>query len=176
MKGETGMRVQGLEIKVRRIAMALAGTAVIAVGNARAFNPQPEPPAFGIVGLSQTQTAILNAVLTQPPDPARPACELVLSFVDADGQPFHDAAGTEITKRVMLQGAKARSLQLRPAEAVPVGQTRAPIRAVVSQPPDPQGPSDCTGLVATLELVSRRGLTQMLYASPAVLPPAVGGQ
>jgi hypothetical protein len=160
-----------LEFKVHRLAMALAGAGLVAVGTARAFNPQPEPPAFGMVGMSQTQTAMLNAVLTHAADSTRPGCDVVLSFVDADGAPFHDAAGTEITKRVTLKGARAESLRLRPSEAMPDGQMRAPIRAVVTLPPDPMEPSDCTGLVATLELVSRRGLTQTLYASPALAAP-----
>src|SRR5262245_48193118 len=89
-----------------------AAAMAMGAGPAAAFNPQPEPP-LGMVGLARTQTAILNAVLTQPPDPVAPACVMVLSFVDASGRLFHDAAGAEITKRVELRGNVAQSILLR---------------------------------------------------------------
>jgi hypothetical protein len=39
----------------------------------RAFNPQPDPPAFGLISLNPGQTLRLNVVnhLTPPPDPDR---------------------------------------------------------------------------------------------------------
>jgi len=112
---------------------------------------------------------VLNVVLAQPPDPQQPpdpgreACHLVLSFMDAQGRPFHDAAGNEVKKMVELRGNVADSLRLRSGDAIPAGQLRAPIRALLSQPPDPTQPSDCMGLVATLEIVGPLGFTQLLY-------------
>src|SRR5262245_27908923 len=135
-----------------RLTLGLCAAALAAAaGPASAFNPQPEPPAFGMMGLARTQWAILNAVLTQPPDPAAPACEMVLSFVDAGGRLFHDAAGNELTKRVSLRGNVAQSIVVRSQDVVPDGQFRTSIRGVV-QPPDPGQPPDpqCVGLVATV--------------------------
>jgi hypothetical protein len=53
---------------------------VLAVGGGwlttyvKAFNPQPDPPAFGLISLNPGQTLRLNVVnrLTPPPDPDRP--------------------------------------------------------------------------------------------------------
>ncbi len=154
-----------------RWTLAVSAAALAAAATAAAFNPQPEPP-LGIVGLARSQTAILNAVLTQPPDPgqppdpAAPPCVMVLAFVDASGQVFHDAAGSEVTKRVELRGHAADSLVLRSQDAVPSGQLRVAIRGVV-QPPDPTQPPDpqCGGLVATLEIVDILGMTRVLATS-----------
>ena len=150
---------------VRWTVGVCAGALAVAALPAGAFNPQPEPP-LGMVGLARTQTAILNAVLTQPPDPAAPACVMVLSFVDAAGRLFHDAAGNQVVKRVELRGNVAQSIQLRSQDAVPDGQLRVPIRGVV-QPPDPTQPPDpqCVGLVATLEIVDLLGATRVLAVS-----------
>jgi hypothetical protein len=157
-------------MKTMRIVIAVAVVLAVVVGGARAFNPQPEPPLwFGMVGLAQTQSAVLNVVLTtppdpnQPPDPQRAACRLVLSFMDAQGEPFHDAAGNEVKKMAELRGNVADSLRLRAGDAIPIGQLRTPIRPLVSQPPDPTEPGDCRGLVATLEIVGPLGFTQLLY-------------
>ena len=137
-----------------------------AAGLARAFNPQPEPPARSDGGPGRTQTAVLNAVLVGPPDPDRPACRLDLSFVDAQGRPFHDASGGEAGKRVELRGGVADSIRLRAGDVLRDDQLRIPIRAVMSPPPDDNVPSDCTGLVATLEIVGPLGATQLLYSPP----------
>jgi hypothetical protein len=148
--------------------MLAASVTVVTTGVVHAFNPQPEPPAFGMASLARTQTALLNAVLTQPPDPQQPpdpglACRLVLSFVDANGVVFHDAAGNLIQRPVELRDHVAASLQLRAADILGPTQLRVPIRAVLTyQPPDPTQPSDCTGLVGTLEIVNLLGSTQLL--------------
>ena len=156
---------------VRR-TLGSCAAALAAAGPALAFNPQPEPPAFGMMGLVRTQTAILNVVLTQPPDPAAPACVMVLSFVDASGRLFHDAAGAEVSRRVELRGNVAQSILLRSQDAVPDGQLRVGVRGVV-QPPDPQQPPDpgCIGLVATVEIVDLLGATRVLAVSQIHQPP-----
>jgi len=158
-----------------RWTMGLCAAALgAAVLPASAFNPQPEPP-LGMVGLARTQTAILNVVLTQPPDPAAPACVMVLSFVDATGRRFHDASGAEVAKRVDLRGNVAQALVLRSQDAVPDGQLRVPVRGVV-QPPDPTLPPErqCAGLVATLEIVDLLGATRVLAVSQILPPPDDG--
>ena len=157
----TQMRAAGL------IAMVGAAVAVTMVSG-QAFNPQPEPPSFGMVGLARTQTAILNAVLTEAGGATRTGCDVVLSFLDADGEPFQDAAGAELSRRVTLEGGAAESLQLQGRHVLPAVQ-RVAIRARIEAAPEPAA-SDCGGLVATLEIVDARGRTSILYPGPAVAP------
>jgi hypothetical protein len=168
---------------MHRMAWTAMCVLVPGVVGAADFNPQPEPPAFGMVGLARTQTAVLHAVLvpvpedgTPPPDDNR-SCRLVLSFVGAGGQPFHDAAGNEVRKPVTLRGRVADSLTLRSQDVLTGTQLRAPIRAVVTPVPDDGAPSDCRALVATLEIVGALGATQILYTPPpddGVPPPDDG--
>jgi hypothetical protein len=163
-------------MRTRRSVTVAAATLLIAFSLApfatRAFNPQPEPPAFGVVGIGRGQFAVLNAVLTQPvpddssppPDDNRSGCRLVLSFVGADGRTLLDASGAEAKKSVELRGGVAESLVLQAADVLADGQLRRSIRAVMIGPPDDSIPSDCTGLVATMEIVGPNGWTQVLYA------------
>jgi hypothetical protein len=116
--------------------------------------------AFGMVGLARTQTGVLNVVLIPTPDDGHPPCVLELSFVDAAGHVFRDAAGLEVKKTVELRGNVAAALVLRWQDAIPGGQLRAPIRAVVV--PTPDDGRDCSGLAASLEIVDALGLTRVL--------------
>jgi hypothetical protein len=154
-----------------RLTLGLGAAWLAAAGPAAAFNPQPEPPAFGMMGLARTQWALLTAVLTQPPDPGAPACEMALSFVDSTGRLLNDAAGNPLTRRVSLRGNVAASLQVRSQDVIPDGQLRFAIRGVV-QPPDPGQPPDpqCVGLVATVEIVDLLGATRVLAVSQ-IHPP-----
>jgi hypothetical protein len=147
----------------------VAAAVAVSVATGRAFNPQPEPPAFGMVGLTRSQSAILNAVITEAGGGARTGCDVVLSFLDAEGEPFQDAAGAEVSRRVTLLGGAAESLQLQGRHVLPAVQMRASIRARIEAAPEPAA-SDCGGLVATLEIVDGRGRTTLLYPGPAVAP------
>jgi hypothetical protein len=147
---------------MRRSVYAMAAAVTSVAGPAVAFNPQPEPPAFGMVRLARTQTAILNVVLVPVPEDGQEPCVVHLSFVDAGGAAFRDAAGQEIGKRVELRGNVAASLALRWQDAIPTGQLHAPLRAVAT--PVPEDGRECRGLVATLEIVDLLGGTRVLYA------------
>jgi len=173
-------------MKKARILMASGATLLGLASLAGASNPQPQPPVrFGMVGLAQTQTAILNVVLVPPPDDGRAACRLVLSFVDGQGRPFHDARGDEIRKRVELSGGGSDSLRLRAGDILGAGRLRTAVRAVIipvpddgvptpddgiptpddgNPTPDDGMPSTCTRVVASLEIVGPQGATQLLYA------------
>ena len=136
------------------------------------FNPQPDPPRFGIVGMGRDQAAILNVVLVElppdpdvPPDPGHPGCLVELSFVGADGRTLQDAAGHTIKWRTTLHGSVAQRLAFRGASVMGENQARLPIRAVVEHPPDPD--SDCNGLIATVELVAPNGWTVLTQAGIA---------
>ena len=158
--------------RLRAALLAVAGAGGMAVAPGWAFNPQPEPPAFGMASLTRSQSAILSAVLTEAAG-STAACEVVLSFVDAQGEPFVDAAGAAVGKRVTLLGGVAQSLELR-ANAVIGEEARVAIRAVLQPPPDPTA-EQCVGLVATLEIVNARGRTLVLYPGPAIAAPTREG-
>lgn len=138
-----------------RFVIGGAAAALLVSGlSASAAHHSDVSPFFGMVGLSRTQTAVLNVVLTGTPDDRRPACRRVLSFVDGQGRRFHDSAGNEVSRQVELRGNAAESLTLRSRDVLGDGQLRAPIRAVLTAPHDDGTASDCRGLVATLEIVS----------------------
>lgn len=75
-------------IKGFTLALFVIGTSAQAV----AFNPQPDPPGFGMVGVVRGQTARLNVVIDNPnirPGGDRsgptPHMRLQLQFVDGSG-------------------------------------------------------------------------------------------
>ena len=67
---------------VGAVVSALVG---LTLGSAQAFNPQPDPPGFGMFGITEFQRAHLQVALPAiqktrgqiPPDP----CRVELSFV-----------------------------------------------------------------------------------------------
>ena len=141
--------------------LAMTTGLLTAAGPVRSFNPQPDPPGFGIVGVARDQSAVLNVVLGIPPDTGHPGFQAVLSFAGADGRTLVSASGDQIKKLVTLRGGAARRLSFRAADVMPEGQQRLPLRAVVEHPPDADVPSDCTGLIATVELVAPNGWTTL---------------
>ena len=74
-------------MQLRAITATAALTLAAAAGPAHAFNPIPEPPAFGIVSVNTDQTIRLNIVCWEhdvaglPPKP----CSGELMFHDTDG-------------------------------------------------------------------------------------------
>jgi hypothetical protein len=97
-----------------------------------AFNPQPDPPGYGMVGIVEGQTARLNLVnlgTTNPLTPPDP-CRARLQFFDGEGNAL---AG----KLVTLKPGQAAFLDYA-ASFTPtnigdvVGPTRAEIRGAVN--------------------------------------------
>lgn len=162
--------------KQRMLSTSAAGlAAVLTAAGAYAFNPQPEPPAFGMVGLGRGQAAHLHAVLAVPPEPVMPRgtdspCHVRLSFVDEQGIiVIHGDTGMELSTSVELRPGIAASLVL-PETAMRGASTRALVRAVMGivPPTAPDGSvlpyeGQCDGLTATLEISDRQGRTQLLY-------------
>lgn len=69
------------------LATALAGIGWSGV--ALAFNPQPDPPAFGLVAMVKGQVAQFNAVCSNLPSEVSPGpCRAELSFNDINGKPL----------------------------------------------------------------------------------------
>jgi hypothetical protein len=121
----------------RRFVTAGCAALLLAAGaftiRARAFNPQPDPPGYGMVGIATGQTARLNIVNVGVPDPTTglppDPCRARLQFVDADGN--------ELASRgVAPEMGHAKFLDFTP-NFVPVSTVdavaplRAEIRAVV---------------------------------------------
>src|SRR5262245_20625133 len=98
----TGREEDAMKAARNPLGLAAAGLLFV-TAPAVAFNPQPEPPAFGMVGLARSQTAILNVVLAPVPEDVQPPCLVDLSFADASGRSFRDAAGHDVRKRVELR-------------------------------------------------------------------------
>jgi hypothetical protein len=142
-------------------------------------------PTFGMIGLGKGQVAILNLVLSEPAADDHPGCQVTASFVDAQGNVFNDLAGNPVKGTFTLQPQIASDLKLPAAQILEVGQSRKPIRAVVTAAPsvtenlalqrssatsDDDAPSRCTCLVANLELVNPNGQTAIVdYGKP--IPP-----
>jgi hypothetical protein len=114
---------------VQAIAAAAALTLCVLAAPAHAFNPIPEPPAFGIVSVNPDQTIRLNVVCWEhdvaglPPTPC--SGELM----------FHDTAGNVVARQLV---------RLRPGGATQldfsVGPRTSPATLVGIDPcwiPDP---------------------------------------
>ena len=139
-----------------------------------AFNPQPDPPAFGIVGITGGQTLRVNVVntngITAPDVPPGP-CRVAMTFLDANGNPFTNGNGVIIRRVVQLQGGQSTFLLLNADNFVRETNVRLQLRPDVriqqadivnGIPPDP--------CIPTVEVINNAtGKTQfMMQFVPAV--------
>ena len=65
-------------------AILIAAAGIIDRDHVSAFNPQPDPPAFGMLAVTHGQTARLNVVDTMDVPPG-PCSEVELMFLDSAG-------------------------------------------------------------------------------------------
>ena len=136
---------------------AIVGTA--AIGNAtrvNAFNPQADPPAFGMLGVTHGQTARLNVVDATdiPPDPCR---EVELMFLDSEG------AIRQRSVQCLMSG-HAAFLDLNGNFLEQIGN-RTEIRGKVHLINSPE--RTVTNLVATIEVFDNEtGKTIFILAPP----------
>jgi hypothetical protein len=145
-----------------------------------AFNPQPDPPGFGMVGITSGQTIRISVVNTaespaadSPPDP----CRVVITFRDASGNLIRNANGVPIRRVVLLKGGESSFLDLNADDFIREnGGQRLQIRPEVRiqqasgnglTPPDP--------CIPTVEVFNNaNGRTQfVINALPAVQRSAV---
>jgi len=151
-----------------------AATVVAAVAmftpsiHVKAFNPQPDPPAFGMVSIDISETARLNAVCSAGPLPegatAGP-CMVTLAF--------RDLAGRVLTQNtVNLQPGQGTSLDLRGMDLVRGGGRRMEIGPYIS----PVGRGYV--LVTTEVFEEANGHTSLVEnpTEPASLTSATAGQ
>ena len=109
----------------RTLAIAAAAAAVILwpQWHVRAFNPQPDPPAFGLIGIDPFAVAQVNAICAAGPLPGgvNPGpCDVTLGFNDTAGHVVKQAhvtlapgqgASLSITAR---DAGAARRVELQP--------------------------------------------------------------
>jgi len=89
--------------------------------SAQAFNPQPDPPGFGMIGIVRGQTARLNVVIDNPNTIDNPNILVALSFVD-------DMGIVLVESRVHLTPGRAQHLDYSSAIGTLL---RKQIRAIV---------------------------------------------
>ena len=133
------------------IATLLATSAIWEVRRVRASAPpDPDRSTFGMVGITRGQTLRLNVVNLQPPpdndrqSPPDP-CRVVLSFRNAQGQPFRNSDGQIIRRTVELQAGESAFLDLNgdmfggPSTNANTPSLRVQLRPFVRviPPPDP---------------------------------------
>jgi hypothetical protein len=104
------------KLTIQRSLTLLAGLLLLAwpALRVKAFNPQPDPPAFGLIGVDPFETARLNAVCADGPLPGEVApgpCDIVLVFRDISGRALKQMTAT------LLPG-QGTSLDLRGAEVL----------------------------------------------------------
>lgn len=148
---------QKLSLTIVTIAVAALACAgiVYQLQPVRAFNPQPDPPGFGLVGLTQGQSLRINVTNpATPPDPNVPPdpIRVVMAFRNTDGELFRNGEGNPIRRVVLLRGGESAALGLNADDFARVldGNGRLQLRPVVQiqqadgsegHPPDPCLPS-----------------------------------
>jgi hypothetical protein len=135
------------------IATLLATSAIWEVRRVHAVTPpEPDRTQFGMVGITRGQTLRLNVVnLNAPPDPDRQfppdPCRVVLSFRNAQGQPFRNSDGQIIRRTVELQAGESAFIDLNgdmfggPSTNADTTLMRVQLRPfvrVLQSPPDPE--------------------------------------
>jgi hypothetical protein len=158
---------------MKKPALLVFVSVFLAVKSAHAFNPQPDPPGFGMFGITREQTLRLNvsdvpaANPQTPPDP----CRVELTFVDSAGNQLVPAV-----QRTIAPGASTH-LDLNGADLFPIGDvaglTRLEVRPVIRFLPNraetgrrllPPGPC-----VTTIELIDHSNGKTVLTSGPQKL-------
>jgi len=162
-----------------RSAVRVASTVMVLLplfgaGAAHAFNPQPDPPGFGMFGITEVQRAHLHVALPAvqktrggfPPGP----CRVDASFVDEAGM-------TVASETHTIMPGETATMIFTPAREVPppsgeigaaalVPAVRHQLRAVVMPLDRALPPGPCKGLVATVQVDNQQGGAPTLTLSP----------
>ena len=162
--------------RTRTIPIGLAAAIAAAVGagvaHLKAFNPQPDPPGFGMVGIAEGQTARLNLVnLTSPGPSVIPPgpCRAELQFLDGDGNVL-------ASRRVQLAAGHAAFLDFSPT-FVPITTVcyattplRAEIRGSIHVADGEVPPGPCRATLEIFDNATAR-TTVLEPPGPPVVPP-----
>ena len=165
-----------LSMVITLIAMASTVT-IWQVRRVRAIAPPDPERTVGMVGITPGQTMRLNVVnLVPPPDPetnGAPAgpCRVLLSFRNADGQPFTSSNGDPIQRVVELPAGHSAFLDLNAdlfsaAPSTNADTASGPLRLelrpfvrVLVAPPDPEKqlpPGPCRASMEVFDNTSGR--------------------
>lgn len=77
----------------------------------KAFNPQPDPPGFGIFGITEGQSIRMNVVNTNLDSDYAPPCRAVMTLRDSIGRPVLRPNGTPVNRVVELGRGESASIQ-----------------------------------------------------------------
>src|SRR3954470_19347589 len=106
----------------RSAAIAAIGLLLLGTGAAQAFNPQPEPPGFGMFGVTEIQQAHLHialpAIQKSRGDVSPGPCRVEASFVNDKGE-------TVMTETHTISPGQTGNLVFTPARVVPDPQLKA---------------------------------------------------
>jgi hypothetical protein len=156
-----------------RRSFAVVGTVaaallVLSPGGASAAGPQPDPPAFGMLGITSAQRAhrhvTLPAVQRTGKDRFQGGCNGVASFVNGDGKVLADQVVTLMpgqTDTLIFTPLRTND-DPQPRQGEP--GHREQIRPVFT--PDSVAGDSCAGLVATAQVDHAGGGAPTLTLSP----------
>jgi hypothetical protein len=156
------MKVRNVLLKVVSVvalaAVLFAAMALLDRGRVSAFNPQPDPPAFGMIGITNEQTARLNVVNVGEVQPGRVQVELM--FLDGQGNVLRRSTETLMPGRATFLDLDGATL---PRDSGPpsAGGNRTQIRAKIRLVEDPNLtpiPIGDRNLAATVEVFDNFGL------------------
>ncbi len=160
-------RFPARRLVVGAVVSALVG---LTLGSAQAFNPQPEPPGFGMFGITEIQQAHLHVALPavqrlrgqHPPDP----CRVELSFVNEAGMAVWVEMHTIMpgdTVNMIFTPTRTIPTDTLAADVAPI---RHQLRAVVMPLDRAFPPGPCRDLVATVQVDNQAGGAPTLTLSP----------
>ena len=142
---------------------ALAIAVATSSRTAKAFNPQPDPPRIGMVGIAEGQTARLNLANVSAPDDVLipPPCRARLQILDANGNVLAQ-------RRVAVAAGHATFVDFQPSFPPTnlgdvLGPPRAEIRAAVDFA-DGGYPPPCRASLEIFDNVT--GRTQIALLAP----------
>jgi hypothetical protein len=169
-------------ITILTLAMAIAAIASFGIfrdlQDVVAFNPQPDPPGYGMVGITAGQTIRISVVNTNEPDSSLPPdpCRVVMTFRDVDGNLFRNSEGQLIRRIVQLPAGQSAFLDLNGDVHANGGRMQLRPVARIQQAEGTSGlpPDPC---IPTVEVFANaNGKTQFVVptVTTARLPPPVG--
>jgi len=158
------------------IAIAAFGFLRYLPQKVNAFNPQPDPPGFGMVGITEGQTLRISVVNTAPvptennipPDPVR----VMIMFRDSDGRQIVNANGQPIQRVALLNGGQSLSLNLNADNLPRFPGLRMEVRPDVRiQQPDGVNGIPPDPIIPTAEVINNQnGRTQFMLQHVVAAP------
>jgi hypothetical protein len=120
---------------MKKIALITLASGCLALQSTQAFNPQPDPPRYGMIGITPGETLRINVANPQLPSLLAPPCRVELAFLDSTGNPLVPAV------RRTLEAGQSAHFDLDGDALFPTGTgdvlLRAEVRPVVRVLPNP---------------------------------------